>query len=303
MSFNTSILLIYVCYVGIVFLLGRLIKKKTDEQYKGVIEWLIIISIVFPVIGILFSLIVYLFTQRTSEKNLVDYREYLNFDVTSYEAMREEAMESVEVLPITMSIQSDNDHVTKAFITKHLELLDQRHGMYLKKAIKSSQSELSHYASTTLNLLKDRHQKRISIIQQSIPNHSIEYYRELSRAYRAYWNSDLLEQQDETEILLSHQQLLFDMMQHFPNDEECYKDLASVYQRLNLKTEKMQDFYKKCIELFPNCTYFYESLIAELIEHDQWSGAEVYLKKLRNNNLLSQTSEPFQKVVKFLWVP
>jgi len=294
-------LLLYVLYILIVYVASRLMKKRVDEKYRGLLEWLAITSIIFPVVGLLFSLIVYPLSHRISEKNLTDYDEYLDFDVTSYEVLREEARDSIEVLPISMSIESENDQVTKAFITKHLEYLEKSQGLYLKRAIKNSQTELSHYASTTLTLLKDRHQKKIRYIQQSIPKQSLDYYRQLSKAYTAYWNSDLLDLQDEKQVLMSHQKLLEELILQFPEEEQGYRDLGEVYKRLKVDFTKLQIFYKRCIELFPHSAVFYESLIVLLVNNEQWQEAKNYMKHLQDQQMISQSSESFQKVVSFVW--
>ncbi|MCM3162222.1 M48 family metallopeptidase [Metabacillus litoralis] len=294
-------LLVYAIYIIVVYAASRLLKKRVDEEYKGLLEWLTITSIIFPVVGLLFSLIVYPLSRKTSDKNLIDYDEYLEFDVTSYEVLREEARDSIEVLPISMSIESENDQVTKAFITKHLEYLEKSQGMYLKRAIKNSQSELSHYASTTLTLLKDRHQKKIRFIQQSLPKQSLDYYRQLSKAYLAYWNSDLLDIQDEKQVLTFHRELLLEMVQLFPEEEQGHRDLGEVYKRLKVDFTELQTFYKQCINLFPHSVEFYESLIVLLVNHEQWPEAKRYMKKVQDQQMISQSSESFQKVVDFLW--
>ncbi|NMH69004.1 hypothetical protein HF072_09415 [Bacillus sp. RO3] len=298
---NNLLIVLYLLYVCAILLLTYIVKKRVNESHKGIVEWFTILSIIVPIIGLLASVGLYRFAIRKNSVNLSDYEDYLHFTVTPYYEWRNQARESLNVMPIEVSIKSDNYEINRELMIKHLNVLEGNHGMYLKKAISGEDAEISHYAATTYNLLKDRYEKRIKTITHSEYEHDKLYLIELSSAYEEYWKSDLLTSKEKREMMQKHKEILERLVKEYPLEEAAYEDLGELLIKWNKKGKEVTDHYQKCIERFPDSVSFYETLIEVFVSTGNLDQAYSVLNRLLNRHSIEETSASFQEVIRNIW--
>ncbi|WP_335873032.1 tetratricopeptide repeat protein [Bacillus sp. 2205SS5-2] len=264
------------------------------EENRGVIAYIRLLSLLIPFFGLLFGVVSFMVLSRSKSENITDYEQYLDFKIEHFYEWRQQAEEAREIIPIDLSIQSHNPLLSQEFLIKHMNLLQQKQGLYLKKALNVKDTEVSHYASTTINLLKDRFLKKIKQTNNAYHPDSVRYYVTMSSVLEGYWKSDILEGLDRTKIIYDHLTLLTSFIAHHKQENPKFHILlAEVHLALN----EFDNAEKKLIEtakLFPNDVHALELLFQQYVQQNLWKKAQVVINCIKRENLLKKTSIEFQ---------
>lgn len=299
------IVIMYIIYAVIVLLVRWGVKTLTPVEVYGVLDWLTIVSLVVPILGLVGSALLFRYSIETDATDLLDYEETLRFDVLPYDEWRNDAAHSITVMPIALSIESGRQDVSRELIIRHIHLLTKGQGTYLKKAVQnaSTRPELAHYASTTYHLLNDRHLKRIQQLESHPVVDEHQQLTSLYQAYRAYWKSELLSEIEQERLLQKQTRLLERLIELNPDDTDAYRELGEVFAIQDKNSRQVIIHYRKAIFRFPDILVFQEKLIETLIYQDNWKEATRLLASLEERDQLRATTQKFQEVIRSLWTP
>lgn len=296
---------LYIVYAALIILLRTAMVKRTKGQADGVADYLALISLAVPVLGLLGSLLVWRTACRTDETDILDYEETLRFDVLPYEEMRREAEYSKSVMPIALSIESSQQEVSRELIIRQLHLLSSGQGTYLKQAVRGSgvRPELAHYASATYHLLNNRYAKMIRTLEEQPDQDEKTQLTALYEAYHAYWRSDLLTGKEQQQLLRKQRQLLERLIELDPADPAPYEAIGNLLTASDRNSREVLVHYRKAAFRFPERLSFQEELVRNLLYQDHWKDAHQLIEKLEERDVLKKTSDAFQEVIRSLWVP
>ena len=108
--------LLYLCYFG--FLLFRFTKGLITEDKKGIIEFCLIISLLFPLVGLIVSAIMLLLNIRRSKTEwLQQYSEYVSFQVDHYEDILASAKQDM-IISFSSGLELDKPELHKQLIVQ-----------------------------------------------------------------------------------------------------------------------------------------------------------------------------------------
>ena len=101
------------------FLLFRFTKGLITEDKKGIIEFCLIISLLFPLVGLIVSAIMLLLNIRRSKTEwLQQYSEYVSFQVDHYEDILASAKQDMDLISFSSGLELDKPELHKQLIVQ-----------------------------------------------------------------------------------------------------------------------------------------------------------------------------------------
>lgn len=188
------IVLFYVIHGCFAFILFYLVKKRTEEEQRGVVSWILITSLFLPIIGELFGLLVWYAANKWGTNDMMeDYDEYVTYKPMMLEQLRYEAEASHEILPFSEAFTDQGNRHRKDMIMRLINSNITDKGRYLELGLANSDSETVHYAATTMNLLTDKHEKEVRLSKGNHEPANPITLEPLLFAYERYLKSGLLQ--------------------------------------------------------------------------------------------------------------
>lgn len=246
-----TLLLCYVIYAILIFLLFRFTKGLIAENKKGIIEFCLIISLFFPFIGLIVSVIMLLLNIKKSKTEwLQQYSDYVSFHVDNYEDILESAKQDMDLISFSSGLELDKPELHKQLIVQLSSSSVSNEGRLLKDAIHHKDPETVHYAATTINLLNERYEKQIEYLnKQFLQSPQVDIAEQLVSNYLRYIDSGLLSNQQTEKTIDEFMNFITQGVELFP------KEPLYPFQLGNLFLQKKQ--YVKSEEQFINLIHSY----------------------------------------------
>ncbi|MGE6538814.1 tetratricopeptide repeat protein [Bacillus luti] len=264
-------LLFYIIYAILVFLLFRFTQGLMSENKKGIIEFCLIISLLFPLLGLIVSVIMLLLNIKRSKTGwLQQYSDYVSFQVDNYEDILESAKQDMDLISFSSGLEIDKPELHKQLIVQLSSSTISNEGGLLKEAIHHKDPETVHYAATTINLLNERYEKQIGYLNKQFLQHpQNDIAKELVSNYLRYIESGLLSNQQKEKTINEFMSFITQSIELFP-DELLYSfQLGNLllYKKQYVESEGQ---FSHLIHLNPESYYGYVGLLELYYEQQLW---------------------------------
>ncbi|CAM4160557.1 tetratricopeptide repeat protein [Bacillus luti] len=264
-------LLFYIIYAILIFLLFRFTKGLMSENKKGIIEFCLIISLLFPLLGLIVSVIMLLLNIKRSKTGwLQQYSDYVSFQVDNYEDILESAKQDMDLISFSSGLEIDKPELHKQLIVQLSSSTISNEGGLLKEAIHHKDPETVHYAATTINLLNERYEKQIGYLNKQFLQHpQNDIAKELVSNYLRYIESGLLSNQQKEKTINEFMSLITQSIELFP-DELLYSfQLGNLllYKKQYVESEGQ---FSHLIHRNPESYYGYVGLLELYYEQQLW---------------------------------
>lgn len=264
-------LLFYIIYAILIFLLFRFTKGLMSENKKGIIEFCLIISLLFPLLGLIVSVIMLLLNIKRSKTGwLQQYSDYVSFQVDNYEDILESAKQDMDLISFSSGLEIDKPELHKQLIVQLSSSTISNEGGLLKEAIHHKDPETVHYAATTINLLNERYEKQIGYLNKQFLQHpQNDIAKELVSNYLRYIESGLLSNQQKEKTINEFMGFITQSIELFP-DELLYSfQLGNLllYKKQYVESEGQ---FSHLIHRNPESYYGYVGLLELYYEQQLW---------------------------------
>lgn len=264
-------LLFYIIYAILIFLLFRFTKGLMSENKKGIIEFCLIISLLFPLLGLIVSVIMLLLNIKRSKTGwLQQYSDYVSFQVDNYEDILESAKQDMDLISFSSGLEIDKPELHKQLIVQLSSSTISNEGGLLKEAIHHKDPETVHYAATTINLLNERYEKQIGYLNKQFLQHpQNDIAKELVSNYLRYIESGLLSNQQKEKTIHEFMSFITQSIELFP-DELLYSfQLGNLllYKKQYVESEGQ---FSHLIHLNSESYYGYVGLLELYYEQQLW---------------------------------
>lgn len=264
-------LLLYIIYAILIFLLFRFTKGLITENKKGIIEFCLIVSLLFPLLGLIVSVIMLLLNiKRSKTEWLQQYSDYVSFQVDNYEDILESAKQDMDLISFSSGLEIDKPELHKQLIVQLSSSTISNEGGLLKEAIHHKDPETVHYAATTINLLNERYEKQIGYLNKQFLQHpQNEIAEELVSNYLRYIESGLLSNQQKENIINEFMSFIIKSIEFFPNELLYSFQLGNLllYKKQYVESEEQ---FSHLIHLNPESYYGYVGLLELYYEQQLW---------------------------------
>lgn len=262
----------YVIYIILVFLLFSFLKKSISDHKTGLLEFCFILSIIFPIAGLIVSLFLLLLSiKRTKKASLQQYSDDFAFHVDNYEEILSAAKQDKDLISFSSGLEIDKPDLHKQLIVQLSLSSISNEGTLLRKAIHHKDAETVHYAATTLHVLNERYEKQIDDLNKKFAQmQQQEIADELASCYLKYMESDLLSDQQMQRIITEFMTLLSKVMELFPNEAiyPFHHGNLLTYEKRYTEAEKQ---FQQLIRLYPDQFYGYVGLLEIYYEQKLWT--------------------------------
>lgn len=176
----------------------RIIAPRMDENERGSLLMICWMSAFLPIIGEILGFVSYRVARRfASEKTLLDYDEYIQFDTINLERLQQQAKEDLDTVPLADAMLMDGAR-RKQSMAQLMSTPLANMEPYLDAGLEHEDSETVHYAATVRNTLFDRFELSIKQKEMQLNPEQIDSYYRLVDTYEQFIDSGLL---DETSKL------------------------------------------------------------------------------------------------------
>lgn len=104
----TLLSVLYVLHLLLVVFTYRLLVLRLPEHERGILTFICLFSALLPLFGEVLGGIAYLISRRfASSDTLLDYDEYVQFDVMNLEGLQQQAADNMEMVPIKEALNMD----------------------------------------------------------------------------------------------------------------------------------------------------------------------------------------------------
>ncbi|MGF9767802.1 hypothetical protein [Bacillus albus] len=264
-------LLLYIIYAILIFLLFRFTKGLISENKKGIIEFCLIVSLLFPLLGLIVSVIMLLLNiKRSKTEWLQQYSDYVSFQVNNYEEILESAKQDMDLISFSSGLEIDKPELHKQLIVQLSSSTISNEGGLLKEAIHHKDPETVHYAATTINLLNERYEKQIGYLNKQFLQHpQNDIAEELVSNYLRYIESGLLSNQQKENTINEFMSFIIQSIEFFPNELLYSFQLGNLllYKKQYVESEEQ---FSHLIHLNPESYYGYVGLLELYYEQQLW---------------------------------
>ncbi|WP_439021041.1 tetratricopeptide repeat protein [Bacillus thuringiensis] len=264
-------LLFYIIYAILIFLLFRFTKGLMSENKKGIIEFCLIISLLFPLLGLIVSVIMLLLNIKRSKTGwLQQYSDYVSFQVDNYEDILESAKQDMDLISFSSGLEIDKPELHKQLIVQLSSSTISNEGGLLKEAIHHKDPETVHYAATTINLLNERYEKQIGYLNKQFLQHpQNDIAKELVSNYLRYIESGLLSNQQKEKTINEFMSFITQSIELFPNELLYSFQLGNLllYKKQYVESEGQ---FSHLIHLNSESYYGYVGLLELYYEQQLW---------------------------------
>ncbi|MHC2834331.1 hypothetical protein [Bacillus sp. F9_6S_D1_P_5] len=264
-------LLLYIIYAILIFLLFRFTKGLISENKKGIIEFCLIVSLLFPLLGLIVSVIMLLLNiKRSKTEWLQQYSDYVSFQVDNYEEILESAKQDMDLISFSSGLEIDKPELHKQLIVQLSSSTISNEGGLLKEAIHHKDPETVHYAATTINLLNERYEKQIGYLNKQFLQHpQNDIAEELVSNYLRYIESGLLSNQQKENTINEFMSFIIQSIEFFPNELLYSFQLGNLllYKKQYVESEEQ---FSHLIHLNPESYYGYVGLLELYYEQQLW---------------------------------
>lgn len=294
-----TLLLFYIIYAILVFLLFRFTTGFITEDKKGIIEFCLILSLLFPLIGLIVSAIMLLLNIKRSKTDwLQQYSNYVSFQVDNYEDILESAKQDMDLISFSSGLELDKPELHKQLIIQLSSSSIPNEGGLLKEAIHHKDPETVHYAATTINLLNERYEKQIEYLnKQFLQSPENDIAKELVSNYLRYIDSGLLSNQQKEKIIDEFMNFIKQSVEIFPNESLYSFQLGNLLLHKK-QYAKSEEQFLNLIHSYPESYYGYVGLLEIYYEQKLWDKLYELINNLADTNRIHILPRKYQLFVR-----
>lgn len=191
----------FVLHAVCLYVVYRLLAPRMDEAERGVLLVICWISALIPLLGEVFGWVGYRIARRfASEKTLLDYDEYIQFDTVNLERLQQQAKADIDTVPLADALLMDASR-RKQSMTQLMSTPLENMDTYLHAGLEHEDTETVHYAATVRNTLFDRYELTIKQKEMQLNPEQIDSYHRLIDAYELFINSGLLDETSKLRVM------------------------------------------------------------------------------------------------------
>ena len=276
------ITLFFFVHLIVVCLVYRLVRARLSDNQRGVLMFICLISVFLPLIGELFSAVALLLAQRyASSKTLLDYDDYVQFNVINLDGVQQQAAESMEMIPIAEAMEMDAAKRKQSIVHLTTTMLTDA-GKYIQFGLDHTDSETVHYAATVRNTLFDRYEAAVRQKEEQLNPFRIETYHQFITACETFLESGLLDDGGKKRVYLRLSVGLQQMSVLYSTDSEYLQASGRLALRESDVTLAVRHF-SAFIEQSPELPDGYLELIEHYFTQGDWSKIQPILHQLRTH--------------------
>ena len=279
-----------------------LIYFAVNLKFKGLQDSLYKFFIIFflPAAGLLFFIISAILSKipNRSDSIVDSYLKYIREQKHIYYEEIVDFEKEINTIPLEDSLNFSDNKGKRAYLIYILKKDFTSHIKGLQKAIKSQDTETSHYAAAALMEIKKQFEILLANAGETYKNNKddISAIQEYVNILKKYLKSDLADKVDRFNYLEKYSAVLSELLARHVTNEEYFVDKINCDIELG-DYESAEYFSQKFFEYFPNSEKPYLALMKfYYLSHDARSFADV--SKVLKNKKIGLT-EYGESVIKF----
>lgn len=276
----TLLSVLYLLHFLFIVLIYRLLVFRLPEHERGILTFICLFSVILPIFGEVFGGFAYLISRRfASSDTLLDYDEYVQFDVMNLEGLQQQAADNMEMVPIKEALNMDAKRRKQSMIHLTTSSLKDT-GKYLQYGLDHDDSETVHYAATVRNSLFDRYEANLRLREQQLNPVDVTTYHLFIQECKTFIESSLLDEggigrlDDRLHLVLKQMRVLY------PTDLVRIEAEAEMAIRQG-KEKKAISSYEEMIHIHPTLPDGYLALIRYYFQRNDWSSIGPVLRQLK----------------------
>ena len=274
------LLILYVLHLLLIVLAYRVLVFRLPEQERGILTFVCLFSAVLPLLGEVLGGLAYLISRRfASSDTLLDYDEYVQFDVMNLEGLQQQAADNMEMVPIKEALNMDAKRRKQSMIHLTTSSLKET-GKYLQYGLDHDDSETVHYAATVRNSLFDRYEANLRLREQQLNPVDVTTYHLFIQECKTFLDSGLLDEGGIGRLDERLHLVLEQMRAFYPTDLVRIEAEAEMAIRQG-EEEKAISFYEEMIQIHPTLPDGYLALIRYYFQRQNWTSIGPVLHQLR----------------------
>ncbi|WP_290784595.1 hypothetical protein [Exiguobacterium sp. UBA6309] len=276
----TLLSVLYVLHLLLVVFTYRLLVLRLPEHERGILTFICLFSALLPLFGEVLGGIAYLISRRfASSDTLLDYDEYVQFDVMNLEGLQQQAADNMEMVPIKEALNMDAKRRKQSMI--HLTTSSLKNsGKYLQYGLDHDDSETVHYAATVRNSLFDRYEANLRLREQQLNPVDVTTYHLFIQECKTFLESGLLDEGGIGRLDERLHRVLEQMRVLYPTDLTRIEAEAEMAIRQD-NDEKAIASYEEMIQIHPTLPDGYLALVRYYFQRNNWSSIGPVLHQLR----------------------
>lgn len=279
---SVLIALFFLVHLIVVYLIYRVLCLRLSDDQRGVLTFICLISVFLPLIGEVLSVFALLLARRyASSQTLLDYDDYVQFNVINLEGVQQQAAESMEMIPIAEAMEMDAAKRKQSIVHLTTTTLADA-GKYIQVGLDHTDSETVHYAATVRNTLFDRYEAAVRQKEEQLDPFHVETYYQFIAACETFLESGLLDDGGKKRLNLRLAGGLEQMGVLYSADPEYLHTSGRLALREDDVPRAVRHF-SAFIERYPELPDGYLTLIEYHFTKGDWSEIRPILKQLRTN--------------------
>ncbi|MET3576620.1 hypothetical protein ACFFIY_08395 [Bhargavaea ullalensis] len=266
-----NLAVLYFGYAAAVLLVARLAMKHQPPGKKGLLLYLGILSVIFPVAGLAFSLWAWHSRDKKTgqEDWFEEYERYVHYKADNLTRLRVRATSDLELIPVASALRYKENKIHKRLISEMGESPMGKRGQLLKEAVRHEDYETAHYAATMLNTFQSRFEQRVRMLTAGLSGDPTTYVR-LAETYADHIESGFVTDNQEQELIGAYRSLLEEAAGRFPQQPEFARLEADQLVR-DGKVEQAFLVYQSLLGAHQAYAPAYEGAIRCLYEMKDWT--------------------------------
>lgn len=257
------------------------------------------ISLIFPIIGLIASLIfLLLITRKMKTEWLQQYAEYVSFHIENYEEMLNTAKQDQDLISFSSGLEIDRTDLHKQLIVQLSTSSISNEGLLLRGAIQHKDPETVHYAATTIHVLNERYEKQIDYLNKKfIQTKQREIIDELVSCYLKYIESGLLSEQQEQRVIKEFMSFISQVLVLFPEENIYRFHFGNLLFHQKQYDEATKQFHQ-LLRVDPAQPYGYIGLLEVYYEQKLWKDLYHLLDDITNKDIWHTLPRKYQLFAK-----
>lgn len=233
--------LVFNLIISLLFALYLYKKEKTTAYIKFFIMFLL------PLVGIVLFLIFEVYTKlfKETDADKISMGDEKDLDFISLLLTKSNVDKELNLIPIEDALILNDNATKRSLIIDALKGDTYKYIGFLKKALKDSDTETSHYAATAVTEIKGKLMLSLQELEARYEksNGDVEYLKVYSDVLRKYILSGLLDEKTVRKNMFLYSKLLGRILE-VSDDIECYIDEKVNY---DIKLKKYDEAEKYCL--------------------------------------------------------
>lgn len=284
LDYNSTNLLLLCLAIHSLFCLiffGINIKKNglQDSIYKFIIVFFL------PIFGFLYFGISNLVNKfiKKSEENIESYLRYIHQKGHIYYEEPVDFESEINTIPLIDNLQFSDNKNKRAYLLYLLKKDFSGHINGLKEAIKSDDSETSHYAAAAMMEIKKQFEYLILSHKENyeLDKNNIQKAKKYADVLRKYLRSGIADRVDYFEYLNKYSDLLAFLVENYKSEEIYFSEKVLADLELN-DLKSAYKFCKQYLDSFPDSENAYILLLKVLCKLKDYESFRKELKKIEN---------------------